>query len=54
LRFAPWIENGHNLSLFENYVAKVPECENPCVVYDGTALDFSDGLRARNFREFEI
>ena len=36
------------------FVAKVPECENPCVVYDGTALDFSDGLRARNFRDFEI
>ena len=33
-------------------MAKTPEAEAPCVVYDGESLVFSDGLRARNFHDF--
>lgn len=35
------------------FAAKTPEAEAPCVVYDGTPLDFADGLHARNFRDFD-
>ncbi len=35
-----------------HFMAKTPEAEAPCVVYDGESLVFSDGLRARNFHDF--
>lgn len=36
------------------FMAQTPGAEAPCVVYDGESLEFSDGLRARNFHDFEI
>ncbi len=38
--------------LLRHFMAKTPEAEAPCVVYDGESLVFSDGLRARNFHDF--
>ena len=36
------------------FAAKTPEADAPCVIYDGAPLDFADGLRARNFRDFDF
>ena len=41
-------------SALRRFVAEIPEAENPMVVYDGEPMDRTDGLRIRNFRDFDI
>ena len=36
----------------KRFVMSEPGCISPTVVYDGEAIDFSDGIQAVNFRDF--
>lgn len=39
-------------SALKRFAAETAECVGPTVVYDGEAIQFSDGVSARNFRDF--